>query len=294
LKEFHPVLRGGPLLIAHRGGSGLAPENTLAAFQRADRLWQADMIELDVHASADGHCVVMHDPTLERTTNGQGPVAERTLAELQSFDAGYHFSPDGGATHPFRGQGVRIPTIDEVFAALPQMRFTVEVKTAAAQQPLFAAIERARATERVIAAGERRIFRTQFSGYRGCVSAAREDALRYYILHRLRLGFLPTLRADAVQTCETLGRRRVLSPRLIKDLHKLGIAVHVWTVNQVADMQRLLDWGVDGILSDYPDRLARVLHERVGRPLPPGITGASSQNSAPLPGRLTRRDCRDS
>ena len=251
------------------------------------------MIELDVHASADGHCVVIHDPTLERTTNGRGPVAEHTLAQLQSFDAGYHFSPDGGATHPFRGQGVRIPTIEEVLAELPQMRLTVEVKTAAAQQPLFAAIERARATDRVIAAGERRMFRTQFASYRGCISAAREDALRYYILHRLRLGFLPTLRVDAVQTCEMLGRRRVLTPRLIKDLHKLGIAVHVWTVNEVADLHRLLDWNVDGILTDYPDRLARVLHERAGRPLPPGITNASAapgQGSGAAPGRLTRRD----
>ena len=151
-----PVLAGGPLLIAHRGGAGLAPENTMAAFTRALQLWQPDMFELAVHASADGACVVIHDPTIDRTTNGTGAVAALSVAQLQSFDAGYRFTPDGGRTFPFRGQGVRIPTIDEVFAAFPTIRLTIELKTAAAQKPLFAAIERASAQERVIAAGEYR------------------------------------------------------------------------------------------------------------------------------------------
>ena len=250
----------------------------MAAFQRAATLWQADMIELDVQASADGRCVVIHDATLERTTSGRGPVAEHTLAELQALDAGYHFSADGGATHPFRSQGVRIPTIEEVLAGLPHMRLTIEVKTAGAQKPLFAAIERAGAADRVVAAGERRAFRTEFGAWKGCVSAAREDALNYYILHRLRLAFLSGMRMHAVQTCEMLGRRRVLSPRLIRELHRRGTAVHVWTVNDVDDMQRLLDWGVDGIITDYPDRLARLLHQRAGRPLPPGLLTSAAGN----------------
>src|SRR5262245_46925820 len=121
---LHPVLAGGPLLIAHRGGSGLAPENTMAAFTRAVELWQPDMFELDVHASADGACVVIHDPTIDRTTNGAGPVASRSLAELQSYDAGYRFTADGGRTFPFRNQGVRIPTLDEVLSAFPDLRIT--------------------------------------------------------------------------------------------------------------------------------------------------------------------------
>jgi glycerophosphoryl diester phosphodiesterase len=250
----------------------LAPENTMAAFERAARLWRADMIELDVHASADGHCMVIHDPTLERTTNGSGPVAEKNLAELQTFDAGYRFTPDGGATYPFRDAGIRIPTIEEVLDALPDMRLTVEVKMAAAQLPLFEAIERAGAKDRVIAAGERRIFRTRFGSYDGCISAAREDALTYYIFHRLHMGFLGRLSVPVVQTCEFLGKHRVLTKRLVADLHARGTLVHVWTINDTADMHRLLDWGVDGILTDWPDRLARVLHDRVGRPLPPGLT----------------------
>lgn len=263
------VLAGAPLLIAHRGGAGLKPENTLAAFLDADALWKADMIELDVHATADGRCVVIHDPTVDRTTNGSGAVAAMTLAEIQSLDAAYHFSPDGGTTFPLRGAGIRIPTIEEVFAALPNMRFTVESKTAAAQLPLFRAIAEYRATERVIAAGERNAYRTLFRTYRGAISASLEQALPFYVLHRARLASLWWLRADVVQMPEYYRGRRMLSQRLVRDLHARAVQVHIWTVNEVADMHRLLDWGVDGLISDYPDRLARVLHERVGRPLPP-------------------------
>ena len=265
-----PVLAGGPLLIAHRGGAGLAPENTMAAFTLSAQLWHPDMFELDVHSSADGVCVVMHDPTVDRTTNGAGLVSAMTLAELQKLDAGYRFTPDGGKTFPFRGQGVRIPTIDEVLAAFPEMRLTIELKTADAQKPLFAAIERAGAQDRVIAAGEYRRYRTEFGAWKGCVSACREDAIPFLAMHLLRLSRFVRMNAHVVQTCERLRGRQILSPSLIRALHAKNVQVHVWTVNERADMERLLDWGVDGIITDRPDRLADVLHKRVGRPLPPG------------------------
>ena len=119
MKELPAVLRGGPLLIAHRGGSLLRPENTLNAFESAAADWQADMLEFDVRATRAGHCVVIHDPTLERTTNGTGHVAAHTLAQLRELDAGYRFTADGGRTYPFRDCGIRIPTIDEVLERLP-------------------------------------------------------------------------------------------------------------------------------------------------------------------------------
>lgn len=263
------ALAGSPLLVAHRGGGGLKPENTLAAFLDADAVWRADMIELDVRASADGHCVVMHDPTVDRTTNGTGSVASMTLAELQSLDAGYRFTPDGGRTFPFRGQGIRVPTIDEVLAALPAMRLTVEVKIATAQIPLFKAIAQYQATERVIAAGERDAFRTEFVNYRGPISASLEQSVPFFVMHVLRMSRVAFMRADVVQMPEYYRGRRILSPRLVKDLHARGLLVHIWTVNEIDDMHRLLDWGVDGLITDYPDRAAAVLHERAGRPLPP-------------------------
>lgn len=268
----HPVFRGGPLLIAHRGGAELAPENTLEAFRQAESKWAADMIELDVHASADGHCVVIHDPTVDRTTEGQGEVARMTLEELRSLDAGYRFSSDGGGTHPYRGRGLRIPTIEEVLEALPRMRFVVEVKTGAAQQPLLDAVQRAGAEDRVVAAGAEDRDRTLFPLYPGPVSASGQQCARFYFLHRLRLGRLWRVPADAVHIPETWGGRRVLTPRLVRDLHAHGLMVNVWTVNDPADMNRLLDWGVDGIITDRPDLLADILAERFGRALAPART----------------------
>jgi glycerophosphoryl diester phosphodiesterase len=270
-RSTHPALRGGPLLIAHRGGAGLMPENTLAAFLQADQLWSVDMIELDVRASADGRCVVIHDATVDRTTNGSGHVTAMTLEELQALDAGFHFTRDGGRTFPLRGQGIHIPTIEEVLAALPTTRLTVESKSVTAQEPLFRAVHEYRALERVIAAGERKAYRTQFQTYGGPKSASLEEALPFFLMHRLWLGRFGRLPADVVQTCEIYRGRRILSPRLVRDFHGRGVHVHVWTVNDEADMERLLDWGVDGLVTDRPDVLAALLHRRYGRPLPPGL-----------------------
>lgn len=264
------VLAGAPLLIAHRGGAGLAPENTLVAFLSAADDWSADMIELDVRASSDGHCVVIHDATVDRTTDGAGAVATLTLDRLQALDAGHEFTSDDGATFPFRDQDVRIPTIEQVFEALPDTRFTVEVKAAAAQGPLFDAIDRFNARDRVIAAGMYDRDRTMFRDYHGVKSGSTEALQRFYTLHRLHLARWARPRADVVQMPEEWDGRRILTPRLIHDLSHHDVPVHVWTVDDPAAMHRLLDWGVEGLVTDRPDRLARVLHERTGRPLPRG------------------------
>jgi glycerophosphoryl diester phosphodiesterase len=269
----HDVLRGAPLLIAHRGGSGLAPENTLAALRNGVERWGADMVELDVHASADGRCVVIHDATLDRTTSSSGPVAGRTLAQLREVDAGHHFSTDGGASFPFRECGVRIPTIDEVLEALPEdTRITVELKAAAAQEPLFAAIRRFNARDRVIAAGMYNRDRTLFHMWDGALSGSLEQLMPFYVRHRCGLGRLKAPPCDVVQIPETWRGRRLVTPRLVRDLARHDIPLHVWTVNDVADMHRLLDWGVEGLITDYPDTLGLVLHERAGRPLANGHT----------------------
>ncbi|MGH7446188.1 MAG: glycerophosphodiester phosphodiesterase, partial [Longimicrobiales bacterium] len=227
----HSVLAGAPLLIAHRGGSGLAPENTVPAFVNAAERWAADMIELDVRASADGRCVVMHDACVDRTTDGSGLVAAMTLAQLRELDAGYHFTQDGGATYPFRGTGVRIPTIEDVFAALPAVRITVEVKTGAAQEPLFAAIRRFNARDRVIAAAMYDRDRSLFGTYDGAISGSLEELKPFWMRHRFRLGWLRKPACDVVQIPEVWNGRRLVTPRLARDLRHHGIPLHVWTVN---------------------------------------------------------------
>jgi glycerophosphoryl diester phosphodiesterase len=195
-----------------------------------------------------------------------------TLEQLQSLDAAYRFTPDGGLTYPLRGRGICVPTIQEVFSALPEMRITVEVKSVDAQECLFAAVQEYRATERVIAAGERDAYRTIFHTYAGPKSASLEEAMPFFMMHKLLLARFASVRADVVQTCEVYKGRRIVSPRLVRDFQRAGLHVHIWTVNEIGDMERLLDWGVDGIVTDRPDRLAQVLHKRYGRPLPPGLT----------------------
>ncbi len=115
------------LVIAHRGGRSLGPESTLYTFQRAVKLG-VDVIEIDIHSTRDGHLVIIHDRTVNRTTNGSGPVAGFTLKELQALDAAHRWSPDKGRTYPLRGKGIAVPTLAEAFTALPTTRFNIEIK----------------------------------------------------------------------------------------------------------------------------------------------------------------------
>lgn len=272
----HDVLRGGPLLIGHRGAAGLAPENTMPSFREAAETWAVDMIELDVRASADGHCVVIHDATVDRTTDGTGAVADLTLAELRALDAGCRFRSDDGE-FPFRGRGITVSTLDEVLEAFPSMRFTVEIKTGTVQEPLHRTLRRHDSRHRVVVAGMRHQDRARFSERDGAMSGSVRDLRVFYVLHRLRLTRFWPGGASVFQVperdpwdAEPGEGRQIVSPGFVRDARRRGVPVHVWTVNDVDDMTRLLDWGVDGLITDRPDRGARVL-TRLGRPVPPGL-----------------------
>jgi len=260
----HPFFEGAPHLIAHRGGAALAPENTLAALEDAAHRWSADIIEIDVRTTVDGRCVLMHDPTVDRTTDGTGDVANWTLAELKRLDAGHNFVALDGS-RPYQRRGVTVPTIEEVLEALPHMRFIVEVKIGTAQRPLLDAIRRANAFERVLIAGERDEDRDLFPGYPGPTSESGDSMRRLYRMHRMRLmrWWKPT--HPAVQFPLDYEGRRMVDERLVRELKEKGLVVHIWTVNDPADMRRLLDWGVDGVLTDRPD----LLGELMGRGSPP-------------------------
>lgn len=261
--------------MAHRGGGALAPENTLVAFRRAIEWWGADVLELDVRATRDGEAVVFHDATLDRTTDGSGPVVEHTGTEIAALDAGYAFADEAGGT-PFRGQGVRVPKLAEVLAACPAVRVNIEVKDAGAGESVAAAIREAGAEHRVLVAAGRRICRRGLESGPWPVSASEEELRSLHVFHRLHLSRLYRPRIDALQMPELHDGRQIVTPRLIREAHAKNIPVHVWTVDEETDMRRLLEWGVDGIITDRPDRLARVLHERSGRPLPPGPRGAGA------------------
>jgi glycerophosphoryl diester phosphodiesterase len=255
----HPALVPRPLVVAHRGAAGLYPENTLYAFRRALADCRVDAFEFDVQVTADGHAVVLHDGTVDRTTDGRGDVAALTLEQVRRLDAGYRFSRDGGRTFPFRGQGIRIPTVDEALELLHGFPLIVEIKTAAAQRPLLAALARAEAQAWAVVAGEQDSFRTLVHHYRGPISGSVQQIERWYRAHMLGLGRLAHPGFDVANLPEYWEGRRIVTRRLIRGLHAHGVAVHVWTVNDPADMARLIAWGVDGIITDRPDVLRAIL-----------------------------------
>ncbi len=264
-----PYLAGAPLLIAHRGGAGLAPENTLPAFTRSIDWWSADILEMDVRPTRDGEAAVFHDATLDRTTDGTGPVIEHSMHEIATLDAGFRFATEDGQT-PFRGSDVRISTLAEVLREFPGARINIEIKHAAAAPRVADTLREMKAEHRVLIAAGRRACRRGLGRLAAPVSAAREEVAAFHLLHRLRLTALAVPAVDAFQIPERHRGRQILSPRFIADAHARNVPVHVWTVDDEADMRRLIGWGADGIITDRPDRLSRVLHEMTGRPVPAG------------------------
>lgn len=258
MSDFAPG--GGIRLIGHRGARGVAPENTLPAIVHGIEVG-ADAIELDVHSTRDGVIVVIHDPTLERTTDGEGQVADHTLSEIKQLDAGFHYTPDAGLTYPFRGQGVRIPTLDEALDAISDLPVIVEVKSVDAGVALAKWLRGRPVAERIALGGFERRFVEPAADLVRWRSATEEELGRFVLLGKVGLGRPFAPRADALMVPEKHRGIRVVSRGLIRRCHSLGIGVYVWTVNQPDDMRRLLAWGVDGLISDYPAILRRVLEE---------------------------------
>ena len=255
--------------MAHRGGARLRPENTLAAFRCALDDWDADVLEMDVRLTADGRVVVIHDETVGRTTNGNGAVHEMTWSAVRKLDAGFHFLDLAGQPS-LRGCGVRVPLFDEVLEAFPRTRIIVEPKVARAAEPLVRAIRSAKAAHRVLIGAEFEATRVAARGYPGPWGASRRQVMPFWLLHRVPVvgrWYVPA--ADAFQVPERSGRVRVLTPAFVRAAHAANMPVHVWAVDEPNDMRRLLDWGVDGIQTDRPDLLARVLSEVAGRPPAP-------------------------
>jgi glycerophosphoryl diester phosphodiesterase len=251
-----------PQIMAHRGGSGLWPENTLYAFERAVALG-VDVLEMDIHSTADGVLVVIHDSTVDRTTDGTGPVQALTLAELKALDAGYRWSSDGSETFPYQGLGLTVPSLEEVFSAFPQTPMNIEIKQTepAITVPLCRLIREWGMVEWVLVAS---FDQTTVEAFRRecpqvATSTAEGEVILLFALSKVFLEATYSPQAGAVQVPEYRSGLHVLTPRFVAAAHRRGLQVHAWTINDPDDMQRLVDLGVDGIITDHPDRLQVVL-----------------------------------
>jgi glycerophosphoryl diester phosphodiesterase len=251
-----------PLVMAHQGGADLAPSNTMAAFRNAAQMG-VDVLELDVHTTKDGVVVVIHDATVDRTTNGTGRVHDLALSDLQKLDAGYQFSTDNGQTFPFRGQGVTIPTLQEVLAAFPALRINIEIKQAdpPMEQAVADLIQQAGAQARVLVVASNSDVIERFRALMPEVAtgASESEVRSFFYAQTLRVSALYRPTADALQVPENFGNIQVLSPHFVQAAHARDVAVHAWTINDVESMRRLLDMGIDGIITDRPDLALEVL-----------------------------------
>jgi glycerophosphoryl diester phosphodiesterase len=254
--------RPGPWLVAHRGASDEAPENTLPALDRAAAIG-VDAFELDVHRSADDVVFVFHDGDTARITGAPGTIEGRTAAEVGALDAGFSFTPDGGASFPFRGAGVRIPPLAEVLARYPATRLSIDAKSAdaALARALVRTIRAAGAEERVcIGSFHDRQARRLGALLPGVCRFFPQLAGAVEIVAG-RLG-LPALLPPRYDLAALPRRHRgveVVTDRTVAHLHRHGIPVHVWTVDEEAEMRALLALGVDGIITNRPALGARVL-----------------------------------
>jgi glycerophosphoryl diester phosphodiesterase len=265
-----------PWLVAHRGGASLRPENTLPAFEHAERLG-ADAFETDVRLTADSEVLVFHDDETSRLTGAPGTIEARTRFEARALDAGFAFTPDGGLTFPWRGRGLSPPPLRELLERFPGMRMNVEAKSADPRlaEALVRVVREAGALDRVCL------------GSQHDEQGERIRSLAPYACH-----FLP----ESAATCHVMAARVegatgcpggwdvadlpyrmegtdivVADRRTVEYFHGIGVAVFVWTVDAVEDMRFLLDAGVDGVMTDRPDLMARLLERATGpsTPAPP-------------------------
>ncbi len=271
--------------MAHRGNSMDVPENTMEAFKDAVDL-KVDVIETDVRLTKDDQFVFLHDGKLNRTTNAKGKVQDYTLAELKRLDAGYSFENENGE-HPFRGKGFKIQTVDEIIEAFPRMRFNMDIKSKDPRAPSLLA--RKLESLGIKDGNDSRVmvgsfWQKQIERFRSASGIPTSASIKDNLAFRSKARKWQKQRARGKISMEGTNQESVFGkklpyfalqiperfaiitiingPSFIEFAHAVGISVQVWTINERPDMERLLDWGVDGIFTDTPALLLDVLAKR--------------------------------
>lgn len=263
----HPYYAERPavMVIAHQGGNHLWPDNTLFAFQNAADLG-VDVLEMDLHITSDNVLVIIHDESVDRTTDGSGEVEQMTLAEIKALDAAYRWTRDDGATYPHRGQGISVPTLEEIFQAFPGQRMTIEIKKTerSMAQPFCATIRKYNMQERVLVASfhDERMAEFRAECPEVATSSARQETTIFVLLTKVWLGGLVSPEFHSLQVPKESSGITVMTPGFVRAAHTRNLKVEPWTINDPEQMKLYLDWGVDGMITDRPDLLLEILGRR--------------------------------
>ena len=214
--------------------------------------------------SVDGQVMVIHDSSVSRTTGHRGRIENMTFDAIRQLDAGHRFTPDHGRNFPYRGRGLVIPTFEEILGAFPEARLNIEIKRSrdGVDAAVLALITKYEASERVVIAAHEHDILERFRALEPKILTSFSKVEVREFLSRTRSkkdqsDYRPP--GFAIQVPEYFGLRRVLSPCMIEAAHRLRLEVHVWTVNQPLRIARLIDWGVDGIMTDDPGRALKAV-----------------------------------
>lgn len=259
-----------PLVIAHQGGELLAPSNTMAAFTNAANMG-VDVIETDLHITKDGYLVAIHDPTVDRTTNGHGKVADMTLEDIQKLDAGYHFK-DLNGNYSYRGKGVYIPAAEEMFQTFDQMRIEMEIKDDNPPEridemasKLWALIKKYHMEDKILVASFDQNILDTFNKYakdRVATCGGKQEVTQFVVFHKFFLRNLYQPHTDSFQIPIEDSGFDLTDQKLITGAHRRGQDISYWTIDDPKEMKKLLDAGADGILTNRPDLLLKIVAEK--------------------------------
>ena len=223
-----------PLVIAHQGGDGVWPGETLFAYQNAVDL-DVDVLEMDIHITSDGILVLMHDETVDRTTEGTGEIESMTLGELKQLDAGYDWSPDEGANFPFRGQNITVPTLEEVFTAFPEYRMTIEIKktNTSMAKPFCETIRKYNMEDKVLVASfhDERLKEFRAECPEVATSSAKNETTVFVLLTKAYLGNFYSPKFYSLQVPQESSGITVMTKAFVRAAHARNLAVEPWTIN---------------------------------------------------------------
>lgn len=257
-----------PLVMAHQGGDGERPSNTMVAFRHASEIG-VDVLEMDIHSTSDGVLVVIHDATIDRTTDGEGRVADLTFEQLQTFDAAYHWptlDDEEGVPiddFPYRGTGVVIPALEEVLRAFPDMLMNIEIKQRepSITQPLCDLLRETGMTTRGLVVSfdgtTIRDFRARCPEV--ATAAAQDEVTPFVLLAQVGLTSVYQPTAFAYQVPERAQGFTVISAGSLAGAQARNVEMHAWTINQPDDMAQMIELGIDGIITDYPSEVLHLL-----------------------------------